>query len=83
LLDNAKDPHWTFHLRGDLERLEEGDLSAVEHLLSAYGGMGSLNDLYICAENEHAISIADRESVNTRLRNLTSEMWRLAKSITK
>lgn len=83
LLDGVNERQWAFRLRGDLERLEEGDWAAVEHLLSAYGGMGSLNDLHICAENGHTVATTDRDSVNKSLRHLTSEMWKLAKLRTR
>lgn len=37
--------HWAGWLHGDAERLRCGDLSGISHFLSAFGGMGSLNDI--------------------------------------
>ena len=38
--------HWVEWLQSDLQRLQAGDDTyAVGHLLSAFGGMGSLNDI--------------------------------------
>jgi hypothetical protein len=34
-------------------RLLNSDYSGIEHLLSAYGGMGSFNDLVICQSYEN------------------------------
>jgi hypothetical protein len=52
-------------LAQDREKIEAGKTSAVEHLLGAYGGMGSINDLFL----EH------------RPAKLRSEIWRHADAI--
>jgi hypothetical protein len=36
---------WANWLQRDRELIEAGDLFGVTHLLSAFGGMGSINDL--------------------------------------
>jgi len=79
LLKTHNERQWAFRLGGDLERLQEGDVSAVDHLLSAYGGMGSLNDLYLCEENGHKISGVETQEMNERLRELTGTIWQLAR----
>jgi hypothetical protein len=38
-LEAANERRWAFRLRGDLERLEEDDGAALDHLLSVYGGV--------------------------------------------
>ena len=38
----------------DLDRWEIE--KSVRHHSSAYGGMGSLNDLIICTENKHSVT---------------------------
>ncbi len=38
-------------------------------VLQKFGGMGSINDLYICKGNGHNIEISDELSVNTDFRN--------------
>lgn len=35
---------WANWLRADADRLRRGDLGGAEHILGAYGGMGSLTD---------------------------------------
>jgi len=83
LLEAANERGWAFRLRGDLERLEDDDGSGLDHLLSAYGGMGSLNDLYLCAMNGHKVRDAEAKTLNARLNELTSEMWQVAKELSR
>ena len=50
--------------------IANGDLQGVTHLLSAFGGMGSLSD----------VMLADAEA-NERLRALTGSLYELAAAI--
>ena len=50
-------------------------------LLKLYGGMGSLNDVYICPENNHKIQTEDVQDVNHTLSQLTSKAYSLAKEL--
>ena len=79
LLKAHNERRWAFRLEGDLERLREGDTGALEHLLSAYGGMGSFSDLYLCEQNGHTISIGETSPINDHLRALASRIWQLAR----
>ena len=79
LLKAHNERRWAFRLEGDLERLREGDTGALEHLLSAYGGMGSFNDLYLCEQNGHNISFGETSSINEHLRSLASRVWQFAR----
>ncbi|MBJ9975229.1 hypothetical protein IAE35_05550 [Pseudomonas sp. S75] len=47
LLESDGDQHWSQWMRRARSRLLEGDLSGARYLLSAYGGMGSFNDLIL------------------------------------
>ncbi|MCL2766161.1 MAG: hypothetical protein FWD21_00575 [Peptococcaceae bacterium] len=42
----------------------------VEHHLSAFAGMGSINDVYICAENGHNITAGQEPWVNCAFKEL-------------
>jgi hypothetical protein len=42
LLKGVGESHWSAWLRTDAELIRSNNLSGVQHLLSAYGGMGSL-----------------------------------------
>ncbi len=50
-------------------------------LLELYGGMGSLNDVYLCPENNHKIRNENVQDVNQMLSQLTSKMYALAKEL--
>jgi hypothetical protein len=50
----------------------------VEHLLTAFDGMGSFNDLYLCKANGHAISENEEFEVNANLNRLSSRLYDLA-----
>ncbi len=71
--------HWATWLAEDARRLRGGDPAAIEHFLSAFGGMGSINDLYICPQNGHRIHEADVQSNNEQLRRALSDAWELAR----
>jgi len=78
LLRSHGEEHWSYWLERDAELIRHGDRGGVEHLLSAYGGMGSLNDIYLCPENGSRILARDVGTVNQQLQGLLSEAFRLA-----
>lgn len=45
LLREANETHWAGWLEKDRRLIASGDFYGVEHLLQAFGGMGSLNDI--------------------------------------
>ncbi|MGX5173937.1 DUF6966 domain-containing protein [Aliikangiella sp. IMCC44653] len=47
LLKQDQESHWSAWMESSKRRLQNSDYSGVEHLLNAYGGMGSFNDLII------------------------------------
>ena len=47
LLDADGEAHWQHWMATSLAQLEDNDLRGARHLLGAYGGMGSFNDLII------------------------------------
>lgn len=63
------------------ERLNGGDTSAVVSAVSeAGGGMGSLNDRYLCPQNGDAIEQAEVVGANARLRGLVTEVGQRARA---
>ena len=55
--------------------LSEGDTSAIGSAVSeATGGMGSLNDRYLCVENGDTIEPHEVAAVNARLQRLVKEV---------
>ncbi len=75
--------HWADWLEKDMMLLEKSDFYGIEHLLSAFGGMGSFNDLYICQENGHIIEKEETVLVNDKLFRLNSSIYGLAETIRK
>ena len=78
LLDAYRKDHWARWLEHDRRRIAEGEHQAIDHLLSALGGMGSLNDLWILPFNGDPIDPADVEPVNGRLDAYRTEIWTAA-----
>ncbi|WP_026257851.1 DUF6966 domain-containing protein, partial [Actinopolymorpha alba] len=62
-------------------RIAAGDTYGLDHLLSAFGGMGSLNDLLVLRVNGHEINEAQEGAVNTRLDELLNAIWTEATAI--
>ena len=80
LLEEDGEQHWSQWMRQSRERLLNSDYSGIEHLLSAYGGMGSFNDLILCQsyENGKFRWIDGHIEKNNRLNVLRSKAWELA-----
>lgn len=81
LLRGCGESHWSTWLEENAGLIRDGNLRAVERLLGAYGGMGSLNDLYLCPENGHHIQPTQIAALNGHLRDLTSRAWDLAQKL--
>jgi hypothetical protein len=81
ILESHGEQHWSQWIRGDAAELRRGDLGGVRHFLSAFGGMGSLNDRYLCAENGDRIDKAEVVGVNARLSQVRSGAWSLARAL--
>jgi hypothetical protein len=69
---------WVVH---DGQRIAEGDRYGIDHLLGAFGGMGSLNDLVIHPMNGHPIAAADVDSVNKQLGGLRTRVYLAANRV--
>jgi hypothetical protein len=70
--------HWANWLRLDAQRIRNLDLRGVEHMLSAFGGMGSINDLILHPHNGHTLEESEVEATNERLSGLLSRIYNLA-----
>lgn len=76
LLDKVVETRWRDWIREDIELWRT--TQNVFHHLSAYGGMGSLNDLWISAHNRHAVMGFQEPWVNVALTLLRDLAFRLA-----
>lgn len=81
LLKSAGDYHWSEWMDKSLARIERSDLSGVDHLLGAYGGMGSFNDLILMSANGHSVTDANYREINDRLDTLRAELYELARDV--
>ena len=83
ILESDGEEHWSNWMRRSRARLLNSDYSGIEHLLSAYGGMGSFNDLVICQSYENGQFHWKEGYVekNNQLDELRSKAWELADHI--
>jgi Domain of unknown function (DUF6966) len=81
LLVICGEQHWSTWINQDITAIKKYDAHGIVHLLSAYGGMGSFNDLWLCAANGHRIDEKEVSRVNDTLSALRSEAYTLAKEI--
>jgi hypothetical protein len=80
LLESDGEQHWSRWMHKSRARLLDLDYSGIEHLLSAYGSMGSFNDLVICQgfENGELRWKEGHAEKNDRLDELREKAWDLA-----
>jgi Domain of unknown function (DUF6966) len=78
LLRRFGEQNWSERLSYDANLIRAGDFYGVERFLSAFGGMGSLNDLVISTSNHHAIPASWESDVNSTLAALVSRAYAIA-----
>lgn len=82
LLRSYDQIHWADWLANDAKLIRFHDGFGVEHLLSAYGGMGSLNDVVLQRISAGAgVQVAHDD--NERFDELRREIYDLAKRLNK
>lgn len=77
LLDKVGETSWRNWILKDIELWQTRQ--DVSHYLSAYGGMGSLNDLWISARNGHTVMDFQESWVNVALTLVRDLAFRLAR----
>lgn len=70
LLDAHGDDQWSGWATRCLGRLRTHDATAFEHILGAFGGKGSFNDVVVLPVNGHVIEPEDVPAVNEQLHRL-------------
>jgi hypothetical protein len=81
LLRKYKEKSWADWLQQDHDWIAQRNFWGIQHLLNAFGGMGSFSDLLIHPANGHALQEEEVVPVNTRLNALRSELYALAAKI--
>ena len=72
ILERMGEEHWAAWLRSDLAHLQRGEMYRLDHLLHAFGGMGSINDVMVDPANGHPVDADGAAAVNAELRALLS-----------
>ena len=83
LLESDDETHWSHWMRQSRDRLLNSDYSGIEKLFSAYGGMGSFNDLGIGQTYKNG-KLRWKEKYaekNSELDRLRTKAWELADRI--
>ncbi len=83
LLREHGETHWASWVESDAGSIVAGDFFGVTHHLSAYGGMGSLNDLVLSPMNGHRLEDTQAGRVNDSLSILRSRARSLADAISR
>lgn len=81
LLSSHGETRWSAWLAQDAKRVRDLDLYGIEHFLSAFGTMGSINDLVLHPMNGHRIREDEVDRANTLYRELLWEAHDLAKKL--
>ena len=69
---------WSKWFRESAALLDRNHEAGIEKVLNGFGGMGSFNDLVICALNQHRIADADESAVNNQLDLYRTDIYQLA-----
>ncbi len=78
LLRQVGEKGWAEWLRRDVAALRRNDIWGVEHFLSAFGGMGNLDDLNVCPENGHDVEATSVALINDEIRERLQRCVELA-----
>jgi hypothetical protein len=81
LLREDGERHWLSSAERCQRKVDEHEAAAYDHILSAYGGVGSFNDLLILAWNGHLVETDREKAVNDRLALLRTAMWTSATAL--
>lgn len=83
VLESDGNNHWGGWMRKARSRLLNSDFSGIEYLLSAYGGMGSLNDVVLGQSYKDGVFEwkPGYVELNEKFTALSSKAWKLADAI--
>lgn len=83
ILEGDGNAHWSGWIQNARTRLLNSDYSGIEYLLSAYGGMGSLNDVVLGQSYKEGVFAWKPEHIklNEKFTALSSKAWELADAI--
>lgn len=77
LLASVRESHWSEELRpfADDSSDAELDIHKIKKIVSWFGGMGSLSDVYICRLNHHHVPEGQEDELNAALSEITDSIY--------
>ena len=75
LLNEAREDFWMQWLERGRRQIADGDAHGLDHLLGAFGGMGSFNDLVLHPLNQHQGTPEALASANERMWELRGAIY--------
>lgn len=75
--------HWADWLKKDTGFLRNLDFYGIEHLLSAFGGMGSLNDLGFAEPSNDNRNVLVTSGDDSRFQSLLNDIYTLATKLSR
>ena len=73
--------HWSTVIEDDLNLMRKGGTSGAERFLAHFGGMGSLNDVWLCKENGNVVEKSRETRANREFDEAKGRAWNLARAI--
>jgi hypothetical protein len=70
--------HWVIWLENDVRYLRNSDFYGVEHLISAFGGMGSITDFSLLPDSGSWLARTRGRFINRRYARLVNQVYVLA-----
>jgi hypothetical protein len=77
-LSAHREPRWAEWVMKDAEWVRRGDGYGVTHFLSAFGGMGSITDLWVDQVDGKTLTRAEVVTANATLATLRERAFQLA-----
>lgn len=82
LLQRQGETRWAEWLAGDCDLIRHGDIFGLDHLLSAFAGLGSINDVWLRANAfaprspiDHERGADREQATNDSLQLLLRRVW--------
>jgi hypothetical protein len=72
---------WSQKIASDLSLLQKGDNYGAERFLTYFGGMGSINDVWLCRMNGHSVPKERESETNEEFHALREHAWKLARAV--
>lgn len=75
--------HWKSWIYESIRRIQNTDFSGIEYFLSAFGGVGSFNEICPFPFSKTTIQTSEQEFVNLKFYDLRNKAYSLAREISR